>query len=1111
MAIQFDHTANGLVTITTTNAASPSPYTLRLPDGPGSNTQVLTTDGTGNLSFSDAVTTYDNLTTKPSLNVIFTGDVTGAGNVNLTNTDTNILSIALASNNAFVYCCGNTITSCNLTEHLGINTNSFNFFAGQNAGNSITTGTNNVFLGNNAGFCNVTGTHNTFIGCCAGYFNTHGDNNNFLGRFAGLENTTGNDNNFFGAYAGRCNTTGSHNNFLGSLAGGCNSIGTNNTFIGRNAGRFNTEGENNFFAGFCAGYGNTTGSDNVFIGCLAGRCHSTGKYNTFIGKNTGSLLSTGCHNIFMGMSAGGFTGSGSYNLFFGFLSGLQNSGCRNIFLGRSAGLGIETGNDNIVLGNLTSSVGITTSTSNVIILATGGIQRFCHNASLGNTTIRGNIIADNSGIFFGDGAGITNINYCNVTTNRPAANILLTGDVTGSANAILTPGTTILSISATIAPNSVALGTDTTGNYVAGVTAGTGILVTGSAGEGWSPTVSANTTYLDGRYLQLSSASLQTVTGPVSFNGNVFFEGAVTYVGAQNLTVEDSLIALADNNTADTVDIGIIGRYDTTKYTGLFRDATNGEWRLFKDYTGFSNTETTIDIADSSFQYANLTAEKLTANSTVESTSTSTGSIISLGGVGIAGNLFVGNLIVSGVSHTFGANLDTRSAIIGGNNSLMSGKASGIITSSCSFILADETYGESCYSLIGGSEKGCIRGAQYSSIISSCTILISNGAKYSTIIGSTGVLASIGGNTHQGGIYSSELLLGGITGNVRNSAILASYGTATIQSNACQSVVIASYGGELLRSNNTGIIASTGSCIQDSGNSVIIGGITNTLIGQCSVILGGGSNQAGDAGCSDTSQLVGASCLGCATGQNSVILGSKSSTVTSACSSIISSEDSTILSGEALNSIIASSCSNIISDSNTSAIIGGNGSNVSAYSSVILGGCRGLSDVDGKVIIPGQRYGLTPFTDVGGTQIGKQVLLGNTSSTLTSVDLFSTQSTSSASTNFRNAIGIRNSHVYTIKGTITAANATGTVKVWDYTTVAKANATGVISFIGSYGTANAIINTIAADSGTSAWEVIFRGASNLTQQQGWVTAYVTGSADSIKWMLTSETSELKYS
>ncbi len=77
-------------------------------------------------------------------------------------------------------------------------------------------------------------------------------------------------------------------------------------------------------------------------------------------------------------------------------------------------------------------------------------------------------------------------NAATATKLATARTISLTGDVTGSGTF---DGSANLSIAATIAANSVALGTDTTGNYVAGLTAGSGISITGTAGEGWSPTV----------------------------------------------------------------------------------------------------------------------------------------------------------------------------------------------------------------------------------------------------------------------------------------------------------------------------------------------------------------------------------------------------------------------------------------------------------------------------------------------------------------------------------------------------------------------------------------------------------------------------------------------
>lgn len=1120
MAIQFDHTANGLVTITTTDAASPSPYTLRLPNGAGSSGQFLTTDGTGNLSFTTAATSYDSLTTKPSLNVTFTGDVTGAGNVNLSATNTNLLSIALdlsetgvaaatygnanvvaqitvdaegrvtsaqnvQINKVFTVLGGNTISSCTMTSHPNLNTSCFNFFAGQNAGK-----------------CNTTGAFNFFAGKCAGSCNTTGSNNIFIGLNAGQCNTTGEGNNFFGSLGGYNTTTGSNNNFLGFAAGGQNTTGSYNTFIGYQAGFNNISGNRNNFLGIQAGFSNTTGCDNNFIGRITGY------------RNT-----TGCNNNFIGFGAGACNTTGS----------------KNIYLGCDAGCIITTGNNNIVLGSVSS--GLAAATSNVILFATGNTQRYCYSAATGNTTILGNIIS-NGGVFFGSGAGITSINYCNVTVNRPAANILLTGDVTGSANAILTPGSTILSIAATIAPNSVALGTDTTGNYVAGVTAGTGILVTGSAGEGWSPTVSANTTYLDGRYLVLDNASLQTVTGPVAFNGNVFFEGAVTYVGAQNLTVEDSIITLADNNTADVVDIGIVGRYDTTKYTGFFRDASDGVWRLFKDYTAYSNTNTTIDITNASYAYADLVVQKLTANSTVDSTSTSTGSIITLGGMGVAGNLFVGKLIVSGSGHTIGGNVDSCSAIIGGSNNSMQGKGSAILASQCVCIHDDATTTAfSDTSIIAASRNTQIRGGNSSAIIGSTGSDITASSKYSVILGSCGLLAGILGSENSG-IINSWHGLSGVLNSKYSTVIASCQGAITTGANT--SIIAASTCSDIQQSScNTAIIG--GDCGNISGglNSVIIGGFCNKILANSgnSLILGGQLNTISG---SESTLILGS------TGNNSYTGGAEYSSVISSyngtldtgiCySTVLASTDSYIQTGGAFSAVIASDtsivsgvnsailgavsgtnagnksvilggCNNTITDlKNSSAILAGIDSCVNSNVSVILGGYNGLSDSDGKIVIPGHYTLTAPWTNKGSAQIGIKTLLGNTTSTASKTDLKSSPTASE----FNRSIGIRNSHVYTVKGTVTAANTTGTTKVWEYTTVAKANGTGVISFVGSYGNGNAIINIIAADSGTSTWDVRFISGRNATSQTGWITANVTGSADTIRWLLSSETSEMKF-
>ena len=89
-----------------------------------------------------------------------------------------------------------------------------------------------------------------------------------------------------------------------------------------------------------------------------------------------------------------------------------------------------------------------------------------------------------------------NVDWSNILSKPdPVIAVDLTGEVTGSGNLTMTDlaGGTI-SISTTIAANSVALGTDTTGDYVAAVTvSGVGPSVTGS-GETATYNISSNAT-----------------------------------------------------------------------------------------------------------------------------------------------------------------------------------------------------------------------------------------------------------------------------------------------------------------------------------------------------------------------------------------------------------------------------------------------------------------------------------------------------------------------------------------------------------------------------------------------------------------------------------------
>lgn len=140
---------------------------------------------------------------------------------------------------------------------------SFNFFAGNGAGQLNTTGSINSFFGVNSGIFNTTGSSNAFFGVEAGRQNQTGANNAYFGRDAGRLNTTGGSNSFFGMRAGITNTTGSNNTIVGNLA----DVGTNNLTNANAIGyKAFVENSNALVLGSVNGKNSATVDTNVGIG-----------------------------------------------------------------------------------------------------------------------------------------------------------------------------------------------------------------------------------------------------------------------------------------------------------------------------------------------------------------------------------------------------------------------------------------------------------------------------------------------------------------------------------------------------------------------------------------------------------------------------------------------------------------------------------------------------------------------------------------------------------------------------------------------------------------------------------------------------------------------------
>jgi hypothetical protein len=101
------------------------------------------------------------------------------------------------------------------------------------------------------------------------------------------------------------------------------------------------------------------------------------------------------------------------------------------------------------------------------------------------------------------------------------------------------------------------------------------------------------------------------VGGNVVINGNLLVNGNVTTFNANNLTINDSMIYLADDNPADIIDIGFISSFTSGagyQHTGFVRDASDGVWKLFAGVA--TEPTTTVDFTGATYstlQVGNIT------------------------------------------------------------------------------------------------------------------------------------------------------------------------------------------------------------------------------------------------------------------------------------------------------------------------------------------------------------------------------------------------------------------------------------------------------------------------------------------------------------------------
>lgn len=239
--------------------------------------------------------------------------------------------------------------------------------------------------------------------------------------------------------------------------------------------------------------------------------------------------------------------------------------------------------------------------SKSVTLGTGEVS----NAELANSTIRINAntinLGDSAILDTNDFAeGSTNLYYTTARADSDAKNAVSVSFASGDGAAAYNAGTGVISITGPSA-------TETRAHF----SAGTGVTV--SSGEisiGQAVATSDDVVFNDIR-----------TSGDVTVDGDLTVHGTTTTINSITVTTNDPLLHLADSNAStDAVDIGFVAQYYSSdnsrvERTGLFRDATDGAYKLF---TGLADdtldSNNVVDIAGTGYTKANLVIGTLTAD-----------------------------------------------------------------------------------------------------------------------------------------------------------------------------------------------------------------------------------------------------------------------------------------------------------------------------------------------------------------------------------------------------------------------------------------------------------------------------------------------------------------
>ncbi len=205
---------------------------------------------------------------------------------------------------------------------------------------------------------------------------------------------------------------------------------------------------------------------------------------------------------------------------------------------------------------------------NAIFMWDESADKFTLGTTTATGTTTGDITLSSTGTLVanveGNVTGAVTGNADTATTLATARNFSLTGDVT--AGAVSFDGSGNVALSTTIAANSVALGTDTTGNYMSDLTEGTGIDITHTPAEGSNATIT-----LDLTEVGFGGGANRLITddgdGTVTTESNLTFDGSTLTVNG-DIRINDSASGGLEVGTSQDLQIYHNGSHSYIDQTG---------------------------------------------------------------------------------------------------------------------------------------------------------------------------------------------------------------------------------------------------------------------------------------------------------------------------------------------------------------------------------------------------------------------------------------------------------------------------------------------------------------------------------------------------------------